>query len=302
MPTAALRPILAILFAGVLVGALDIAIVGPALPEIQTTFGVGTRALSWVYSSYVLFYVVGAPLLAKLSDRTGRRAVYAQSLALFAAGSLLVAAAPSFEILLLGRAIQAFGAGGIFPVASAVIAETVPAERRGRVLGLIGAVFGVAFLIGPLLGGVLLHWSWRWLFLINVPIGAVLIALGLRFLPSAAAAKPRRFDAARCSAARSLAGGRRVVLERARRREPAEQSRLRARLAEPAACRRRRPGVLECREARGRSGPAPGAVSLAAAARRRLYRARGGPRRGRHGLLAEDRRARLSASRRRPRA
>ena len=85
MPTAALRPILAILFAGVLVGALDIAIVGPALPDIQATFGVDSRALSWVYSVYVLFYVVGAPLLAKLSDRTGRRAVYAQSLALFAA-------------------------------------------------------------------------------------------------------------------------------------------------------------------------------------------------------------------------
>ena len=194
MPTAGLRPILAILFAGVLVGALDIAIVGPALPDIQTTFGVDSRALTWVYSVYVLFYVVGAPLLAKLSDRTGRRAVYAQSLALFAGGSLLVAMAPSFDVLLLGRAIQAFGAGGIFPVASAVIAETVPADRRGRTLGLIGAVFGLAFLIGPLLGGVLLRWSWRWLFLINVPIGAVLIALGLRFLPSAAAAQPRRFD------------------------------------------------------------------------------------------------------------
>jgi len=195
VPSASYRPILAILFAGVLVGALDIAIVGPALTDIQATFGVGGRALSWVYSTYVLFYVLGAPLLAKLSDRTGRRAVYAQSLGLFAAGSLLVAAAPSFELLLLGRGIQAFGAGGIFPVASAVIAETVPADRRGRVLGLIGAVFGLAFLIGPLLGGVLLRWSWRWLFLVNVPIGALLVALGLRYLPSAAAVNPRRFDA-----------------------------------------------------------------------------------------------------------
>jgi EmrB/QacA subfamily drug resistance transporter len=195
VPQPAHRPIIAILFAGVLVGALDIAIVGPALPDVQATFGVGSRALTWVYSAYVLFYVLGAPLLAKLSDRTGRRAVYAQSLGLFAAGSLLVAAAPSFDTLLLGRAIQAFGAGGLFPVASAVIAETVPLERRGRVLGLIGAVFGLAFLIGPLLGGVLLRFSWRWLFLINVPIAALLIVLGLRYLPSAAAAKPRRFDA-----------------------------------------------------------------------------------------------------------
>jgi MFS family permease len=98
-------------------------------------------------------------------------------------------------VLLVGRAIQAFGAGGIFPVASAVIAETVPEDRRGRTLGLIGAVFGLAFLLGPLLGGLLLHWSWRWLFLVNVPIAGVLIVAGLRRLPSAAAARPRAFDA-----------------------------------------------------------------------------------------------------------
>ena len=167
------------LFAGVLVAALDIAIVGPALPAIGDTYGVGSRsALSWVFSAYVLFYVVGAPLLAKLSDRIGRRGVFAQSLGLFAAGSLLVAAAPTFEVLLVGRAIQAFGAGGIFPVASAVIAETVPEEKRGRTLGLIGAVFGLAFLLGPLLGGLLLRWSWRWLFLVNVPVAVVLISRG----------------------------------------------------------------------------------------------------------------------------
>jgi EmrB/QacA subfamily drug resistance transporter len=189
------RTVLALLFAGVLVAALDIAIVGPALPAIGDAYGVGSRPLSWVFSVYVLFYVVGAPLLAKLSDRIGRRGVFAQSLGLFAAGSLLVAAAPTFEVLLVGRAIQAFGAGGIFPVASAVIAETVPEEKRGRTLGLIGAVFGLAFLLGPLLGGLLLRWSWRWLFLVNVPIAAVLIVAGLRRLPSSAAARPRAFDA-----------------------------------------------------------------------------------------------------------
>jgi len=201
------RTVLALLFVGVLVAALDIAIVGPALPAIGDTYGVGSRLLSWVFSVYVLFYVVGAPLLAKLSDRIGRRGVFAQSLGLFAAGSLLVAAAPTFEVLLVGRAIQAFGAGGIFPVASAVIAETVPEERRGRTLGLIGAVFGLAFLLGPLLGGLLLRWSWRWLFLVNVPIAAVLIVAGLRRLPSDAAARPRAFDAASAATlALALAG------------------------------------------------------------------------------------------------
>ena len=182
------RSLLAVLFGGVLLAALDIAIVGPALPAIRTSYEVGSRGLSWVFSAYVLFYLLGAPLLAKVSDRIGRRAVYAQSLGLFAGGSLLVAAAPTFEVLLLGRAIQAFGAGGIFPVATAVIAEVVPSAQRGRVLGLIGATFGLAFLLGPILGGLLLHWSWRWLFLVNVPIAAVLIGVGLRRLPSAAAA------------------------------------------------------------------------------------------------------------------
>jgi EmrB/QacA subfamily drug resistance transporter len=188
------RLTLAVLFAGVLVAALDIAIVGPALSAIGEHYGVGSRALQWVFSIYVLFYLIGTPLLAKLSDRRGRRALYVQSLALFALGSLVVAAAPTFDLLLAGRAIQAFGAGGIFPVASAVIAETVPVERRGRMLGLIGAVFGIAFLVGPLLGGVLLEWSWRWLFVINVPIAAVLIGLGMRHLPQTKAARPAAFD------------------------------------------------------------------------------------------------------------
>ena len=188
------RAILGVLFAGVLMAALDIAIVGPALPAIRGAFDVSGRALPWVFSTYVLFYVVGTPLLAKHSDRRGRRVVFVQSLMLFALGSLVVAGAQNYPMLLLGRAVQAFGAGGLFPVAAAVIADTVPLERRGRVLGLIGATFGVAFLLGPLLGGLLLPWSWRWLFLINVPIAGVLIALALRTLPQLGKPDSRAFD------------------------------------------------------------------------------------------------------------
>src|SRR5204863_4034943 len=132
------RAILSVLFAGVLIAALDIAIVGPALPAIRGAFDVSGRALPWVFSVYVLFYVVGTPLLAKRSDRHGRRVVFVQGLALFALGSSVVACAQSYPMLLVGRAVQAFGAGGLFPVAAAVIADTVPFERRGRVLGLIG--------------------------------------------------------------------------------------------------------------------------------------------------------------------
>ncbi len=186
--------VLAVLFTGVLIGALDIAIVGPALPAIQAEFDLDSRALSWVFNIYILFHLLGAPLLAKLSDRYGRRSVYMANITLFAAGSLVVASAPSFGVLLLGRAIQAFGAGGIFPVAAAVIGDTFPAERRGRALGLVGAVFGVAFLLGPLLGGILLRYSWHWLFLINIPIAAGVLWQAWCVLPDVVQGRTRPFD------------------------------------------------------------------------------------------------------------
>jgi MFS family permease len=188
--------VLWVLFAGVLIGALDIAIVGPALPALGQTFGVDERSLSWVISVFVLFNLIGAPALAKLSDRIGRRHAYVLSLALFVSGSTMVALAPSFSGLLLGRIVQAVGAGGIFPVASAVIADVFPVERRGRVLGLIGAVFGLAFVLGPVLGGVLLPLGWQWLFLINAPIGLGLIVAALRLLPTTRAPARGSFDSA----------------------------------------------------------------------------------------------------------
>lgn len=177
--------ILAVLFVGVLMGALDIAIVGPALPAMRAEFGADERAISWVFTIYVLFNLVGTPLMAKLSDRLGRRLVYTLDVALFAAGSLRVATARSLEQVLIGRAIQAFGAGGIFPVASAVIGDVLPAERRGRALGLIGAVFGVAFLLGPFVAALLLRFGWEWLFIVNLPIAAVLMFASWRVLPGA---------------------------------------------------------------------------------------------------------------------
>src|SRR5690554_1264563 len=117
---------MAVLFTGVLMGALDIAIIGPAMPAMQEAFGVDERAAAWMLTIYVLFNLVGTPLMAKLSDRYGRRAVYAADVAVFGAGSLMVAAAPSFGVVLAGRAVQGLGAGGIFPVASAVIGDVFP--------------------------------------------------------------------------------------------------------------------------------------------------------------------------------
>lgn len=189
------KQILFVLFIGVLMGALDIAIVGPALPAIRSDFGLTERALSWIFSLYILFNLVGTPLMAKLSDQFGRRTIYALDVSLFATGSLLVALAPNFTMVLIGRAVQGIGAGGIFPVASAVIGDTFPAEKRGSALGMIGAVFGLAFLIGPILGGVILGFaSWHWLFLLNLPLALLVVVLSLRVLPVGGAASDRSFD------------------------------------------------------------------------------------------------------------
>jgi EmrB/QacA subfamily drug resistance transporter len=176
-------------------GALDIAIIGPALPSIRSDFAVGERALAWMFSIYVLFQLVSTPLMAKLSDQFGRRAIYILDIALFALGSLIVAVSQSFELVLVGRAVQGFGAGGIFPVASAVIGDTFPPEKRGSALGLIGAVFGLAFLIGPLLGVAILAFaSWHWLFFINLPLALVIVAMSLRLIPSSRRPSRGAFD------------------------------------------------------------------------------------------------------------
>lgn len=187
--------LLLLLFVGVLMGALDIAIVGPALPAIQAALAIDDRALAWVFTVYVLLNLVGTPLMAKLSDIFGRRSIYVLDVALFAIGSLTVAVSPSFAVLLLGRAIQGLGAGGIFPVASAVIGDVFPVEKRGSALGMIGAVFGLAFLIGPILGGIILSLlNWHWLFLVNLPIAAVLIVASLRLLPTTHPLQRPRLD------------------------------------------------------------------------------------------------------------
>jgi multidrug resistance protein len=194
MDSKQMNKVLALLFVGVLMGALDLAIVGPALPAMQSDFGMNNRQLSWLFNIYVLFQLVSTPLLAKMSDRYGRRAVYIFSVSGFALGSLLLVLSPSVDFLMAGRAIQGFGAGGIFPVAAAIIGDTFPVEKRGGALGLMGAVFGLAFLIGPILGGILLQWSWHWLFLINLPIAVVLVFFAWRLLPAAGASEPKTFD------------------------------------------------------------------------------------------------------------
>ena len=188
------KAIMAVLFVGVLMGALDLAIIGPALPAIQSDFSLDNRDLSWLFNVYVLAQLIGTPLFAKASDKYGRRNVYLACVTGFGVGSLMLVVAANYEILLLGRAVQGLGASGIFPVAAAVIGDTFPKEKQGSALGLIGAVFGLAFLIGPVLGGILLRYSWQWLFMINLPIAFGLLVAAWRLLPSGGSKQLLPFD------------------------------------------------------------------------------------------------------------
>lgn len=175
-------------------GSLDIGIVGPALPAIQGQFGVGERLVSWIFAIYILFFMIGTPLMAKLSDIYGRRSIYVLDIFIFALGSVITITALNMEQLLIGRAIQGFGAGGIFPVASAFIGDTFPPEKRGGALGIIGSVWGLSGILGPIIGALLLPYGWQWLFIINIPIAAVIIVLSFLILPSSKGRKDVSFD------------------------------------------------------------------------------------------------------------
>jgi len=176
--------ILILLFVGVFMGSLDIGIVGPALPSIQSYFTVDERLLSWVFTIYILFFMLGTPLMAKLSDIYGRKAIYIIDILLFTIGSVLTITSFSFEMLLLGRAVQGLGAGGIFPVANAFIGDIFPPDKRGGALGILSSVWGWSSVLGPILGGLLLHYGWQWLFIINLPITIAVIVGSLYILPS----------------------------------------------------------------------------------------------------------------------
>lgn len=163
---------------GIFMGALDHGIVGPALSSIMEAYNVSTTWSVWSFTIYTLLFAVSIPILGKLSDRFGRKQTFMFGISMFAAGSLLAAFAPGFSWFLLGRAIQAVGAGGIFPITAAQIAVSYPPEQRGRMLGLIGVFFGVGSILGPVFGGLIVsRLDWQWIFLINVPISILILVL-----------------------------------------------------------------------------------------------------------------------------
>ena len=173
----ALWTVFAALMLGMFLAALDQTIVSTALPTIVGDLG-GLNHLSWVVTSYLLASTVSTPLYGKLGDMLGRKSVFMAAILIFLAGSMLAGLSQTMGQLIGFRALQGIGAGGLMVGAQAIIADIVPPRERGRYTGLIGGVFAVASVAGPLLGGFLVdNLSWRWVFYVNLPVGALAILI-----------------------------------------------------------------------------------------------------------------------------
>jgi EmrB/QacA subfamily drug resistance transporter len=173
----ALWTVFGALMLGMFLAALDQTIVSTALPTIVGDLG-GLSHLSWVVTSYLLASTVSTPIYGKLGDTVGRKPVFLAAILIFLAGSMLAGLSQSMGELIGFRALQGIGAGGLMVGAQAIIADIVPPRERGRYMGLIGSVFAVASVAGPLLGGFLVdNLSWRWVFYVNMPVGALAVLI-----------------------------------------------------------------------------------------------------------------------------
>lgn len=157
--------------------SLGQTVVTTALPTIVGELG-GLDQITWVITAYLLAATVGAPVFGKLGDLFGRKIVLQSGIGVFLFGSLICAAAPNIWMLVAGRAVQGIGGGGLIVVSMATVADVLPPRQRGRFQGALGAVFGVSTVIGPLVGGFIVqHFHWTWIFLLNLPIGAIVLAI-----------------------------------------------------------------------------------------------------------------------------
>jgi EmrB/QacA subfamily drug resistance transporter len=165
-----------------LLAALDQTVVSTALPTIVADLG-GLDHLSWVFTAYILTSTVVAPLYGKLGDLYGRRIMVFAAVALFLAGSLACAASSNMNALIIARAVQGLGGGGLFVLALSVVGDVIAPKDRGKVQGMFAAVFSLSSVIGPLMGGWFVDvFSWHWIFLINLPLGAIAVLMfGLNF-------------------------------------------------------------------------------------------------------------------------
>ncbi|MBX7451147.1 MFS transporter [Mycolicibacterium sp. 3033] len=164
---------------------VDATIVAVANPAIMTALDVGYDEVIWVTSAYLLAYAVPLLVSGRLGDRYGPRNVYLVGLSVFTVASLWCGLAGTIGMLVAARVLQGLGAALLTPQTLSVITRTFPAERRGVAMSVWGATAGVATLVGPLAGGVLVdHLGWQWIFFVNVPVGVIGLVLALRLVPS----------------------------------------------------------------------------------------------------------------------
>jgi EmrB/QacA subfamily drug resistance transporter len=186
--------VLGALMLGMLLAALDQTIVSTALPTIVGDLG-GLNHLSWVVTSYLLASTISTPLYGKLGDLYGRKPLFQFAIVVFVLGSMLAGTSQNMAELIGFRALQGLGAGGLMVSAQAIIGDVVPPRERGKYQGMMGGIFALSSIAGPLLGGFLTdNASWRWIFYINVPLGVVALVVTAAALPSMARRVSHRID------------------------------------------------------------------------------------------------------------
>ncbi|MET3289901.1 DHA2 family efflux MFS transporter permease subunit [Brevibacillus fluminis] len=184
-----------IIVMGTFMALLDSSILNVALPKLMVLFSVDTKQIEWVLTAYMLVSGAIIPITSYLGDRFGYRTTYVWAMASFTVGSLLCGLAWNNPSLIVFRVIQGIGGGLIMPVGMAMMFRFIPKEKMGAAMGLFGLSMAVAPSIGPTLGGLIVeHYSWRWLFMINVPIGIISVFLTHFVLPETPTRKMGKFD------------------------------------------------------------------------------------------------------------